>query len=307
MTRTRLLLGCLLVLAAVAPAPPSPRRGCPSDSRTTRPSAGATTGSRTSTTRPRPAPRSSARPLTGRKSRRRRPTNATNPFDAGYHFEDSTSSLRNAGSRGMTVLMTIWGTPGWANGDQGQNHAPTRMADLQDFSPRARRTLLGALSGLSVRRLLLGLERAEPGAVPRSRVQGRQAVVAARLRPDGAGRLRRDQGGEQQSAGRRSARPRRAVANGRSGPRRHRTRSRRVSSPSSSRPLLGRTSGSTPGPIIRTPGSGRVQPPRSRSRTSTSRSCRSSRRSSISGSSGKGSRSGSPSTASRRSPASRRG
>jgi hypothetical protein len=63
-----------------------------------------------------------------------RPTNAANPFDAGYHFEDLDELLRNAGSRGMTVLITIWGTPGWANGDQGQNHAPTRMADLQDFS-----------------------------------------------------------------------------------------------------------------------------------------------------------------------------
>jgi hypothetical protein len=63
-----------------------------------------------------------------------RPTNAANPFDSGYHFEDLDELLRNAGFRGMTVLITIWGTPGWANGDQGQNHAPTRMADLQDFS-----------------------------------------------------------------------------------------------------------------------------------------------------------------------------
>ena len=44
--------------------------------------------------------------------------------------------------------------------------------------------------------------------------------------------------GNTQSAGRRSARPRRAVANGRSARRRRRTRSRRASSPSSSRRLL---------------------------------------------------------------------
>ena len=34
----------------------------------------------------------------------------------------------------MTVLLTIWGTPGWANGNAGQNHAPTNMIDLQNFA-----------------------------------------------------------------------------------------------------------------------------------------------------------------------------
>jgi hypothetical protein len=34
----------------------------------------------------------------------------------------------------MTVLLTIWGTPGWANNNQGENHAPSSMSDLQSFS-----------------------------------------------------------------------------------------------------------------------------------------------------------------------------
>jgi hypothetical protein len=63
-----------------------------------------------------------------------KPTNATDPFDPAYHFEDIDELVRNAGLRGMTTLLTIWGTPGWANGDQGENHAPTRMADLQAFA-----------------------------------------------------------------------------------------------------------------------------------------------------------------------------
>jgi len=134
MTRTRLLLGCLLVLAAVAPASAVASERMPvgfqddpsfrwRDDRLTNFNNAATTGAsivRTTAYWSQIAPS--------------RPANAANPFDSGYHFEDLDELLRNAGSRGMTALITIWGTPGWANGDQGQNHAPTRMADLQDFS-----------------------------------------------------------------------------------------------------------------------------------------------------------------------------
>src|SRR4029077_18078648 len=134
MTRTRLLLGCLLVLAAVAPASAVASQRMPvgfqddpsfrwRDDRLPNLNNAATTGAsiiRTTAYWSQIAPT--------------RPTNATNPFDSGYHFEDLDELLRNAGFRGMTVLITIWGTPGWANGDQGQNHAPARMADLQDFS-----------------------------------------------------------------------------------------------------------------------------------------------------------------------------
>jgi hypothetical protein len=63
-----------------------------------------------------------------------RPADATNPFSTDYHFEDIDELVRNAAQRGMTVLLTIWGTPGWANGNQGENHAPTKMADLQNFA-----------------------------------------------------------------------------------------------------------------------------------------------------------------------------
>ena len=77
-----------------------------------------------------------------------RPANAANPFDPAYHFEDIDELVRNAAYRGMTVLLTIWGTPGWANGDLGENHAPTRMSDLQNFARALAARYSGRYPGL---------------------------------------------------------------------------------------------------------------------------------------------------------------
>jgi Cellulase (glycosyl hydrolase family 5) len=134
MTRTRLILGCLLVLAAAVPAAAVADQRMPvgfqddpsfrwRDDRATNLDNAAAAGAtiiRTTADWSRIAPA--------------RPANATNPFDPGYHFEDLDELVRNAGYRGMTVLLTIWGTPGWANGDKGENHAPTRVSDLQNFA-----------------------------------------------------------------------------------------------------------------------------------------------------------------------------
>jgi hypothetical protein len=64
----------------------------------------------------------------------RRPANAANPFDPAYRFDDLDEFVRNAGMHGMEVMLTIWGTPSWANGGKGQNYAPTRLVDLQNFA-----------------------------------------------------------------------------------------------------------------------------------------------------------------------------
>src|SRR5262245_61727594 len=45
-----------------------------------------------------------------------RPANGANPFDPAYHFDDLDEFVRNAGLNGMEVMLTIWGTPTWANG-----------------------------------------------------------------------------------------------------------------------------------------------------------------------------------------------
>jgi hypothetical protein len=72
-----------------------------------------------------------------------KPANATNPFDPAYLFDDLDEFVRNAGLHGMEVMLTIWGTPSWANGGKGQNYAPTNYADLQNFA----RALAGRYSG----------------------------------------------------------------------------------------------------------------------------------------------------------------
>jgi len=64
----------------------------------------------------------------------RRPSRATNPFDPAYRLNDLDELVRNAQSRGIVVMITIWGTPKWANGGRGPTVAPTRAADLTNFA-----------------------------------------------------------------------------------------------------------------------------------------------------------------------------
>src|SRR5436190_3506205 len=63
-----------------------------------------------------------------------RPANGANPFDPAYRFDDLDEFVRNAGLHGMEVMLTIWGTPSWANGGKGQNRAPTNYSTLQNFA-----------------------------------------------------------------------------------------------------------------------------------------------------------------------------
>jgi hypothetical protein len=63
-----------------------------------------------------------------------RPANGADPFDPAYRFDDLDEFVRNAGLHGMEVMLTIWGTPAWANGGKGQNFAPTNYSTLQNFA-----------------------------------------------------------------------------------------------------------------------------------------------------------------------------
>src|SRR5205823_3416756 len=63
-----------------------------------------------------------------------KPANAANPFDPAYRFDDLDEFVRDAGQHGMEVMLTIWGTPSWANGGKGQNYAPTSPTSLQNFA-----------------------------------------------------------------------------------------------------------------------------------------------------------------------------
>jgi hypothetical protein len=63
-----------------------------------------------------------------------KPANGANPFDPAYRFDDLDEFVRNAGLHGMEVMLTIWGTPSWANGGKGQNFAPTSPSSIQNFA-----------------------------------------------------------------------------------------------------------------------------------------------------------------------------
>ena len=65
---------------------------------------------------------------------RSRPADSTDPFDPAYRFDDLDELTRNAQTRGLEVLITIWGTPPWANGGRGPQYAPTAASDLRDFA-----------------------------------------------------------------------------------------------------------------------------------------------------------------------------
>jgi hypothetical protein len=63
-----------------------------------------------------------------------RPANAINPFDPAYKLDDVDELARNSQQRGIELLVTIWGTPEWANGGEKPNRPPTDPADLQAFA-----------------------------------------------------------------------------------------------------------------------------------------------------------------------------
>jgi len=63
-----------------------------------------------------------------------RPKSPADPFDPAYRFDDLDELVRNTQERGMEVLLTIWGTPKWANGGKSPNFVPTKVADLTNFA-----------------------------------------------------------------------------------------------------------------------------------------------------------------------------
>jgi len=63
-----------------------------------------------------------------------KPAQAADPFDPAYRFNDLDEFVRNAQLRDSEVLITLWGTPKWANGNKGPNYLPTSMADFQNFA-----------------------------------------------------------------------------------------------------------------------------------------------------------------------------
>ena len=54
------------------------------------------------------------------------PTDPTNPNDPAYDWHAFDPVMKGLHAHHITALVTIWGSPAWANGGHGQNFMPTR-------------------------------------------------------------------------------------------------------------------------------------------------------------------------------------
>jgi Glycosyl hydrolase catalytic core len=78
----------------------------------------------------------------------RQPVNPGDPFDPAYNFDDLDALVQNAAARNIQLLITIWGTPRWANGGRTPNYAPSRPADLTQFAQALADRYSGRYPGL---------------------------------------------------------------------------------------------------------------------------------------------------------------
>lgn len=63
-----------------------------------------------------------------------RPANAADPFDPAYIFDDVDEAVRSAQDNGVEVILTLSGTPRWANGGKNSNVMPKKVADFTAFA-----------------------------------------------------------------------------------------------------------------------------------------------------------------------------
>jgi hypothetical protein len=63
-----------------------------------------------------------------------RPATATDPFDPAYEFDDVDEAVRAAQDADQEVVLTISGTPRWANGGKSPNVMPTNVSDFANFA-----------------------------------------------------------------------------------------------------------------------------------------------------------------------------
>jgi hypothetical protein len=63
-----------------------------------------------------------------------RPARPADPFDPAYRLDDLDDLVRSAQQRGIELLISIWGTPRWANADQSPNRPPYDPRALEHFA-----------------------------------------------------------------------------------------------------------------------------------------------------------------------------
>ena len=64
----------------------------------------------------------------------RRPSSPANPFNPVYILDDVDEAVRAAQEMGQEVMLTISGTPRWANRGRNPNIMPRRLSDLRAFA-----------------------------------------------------------------------------------------------------------------------------------------------------------------------------
>ena len=119
-----------------------------------------------------------------------RPKKVADPDDPGYDWSSADALLAGLQAHGIDVLLTIWGTPRWANGGRKPNWAPKSPSALASFATAAAKRYpwvhkweiwnepnqLGGLDpnspGLYVRRLLNPAVAALHAVDPRNVVAG---------------------------------------------------------------------------------------------------------------------------------------
>ena len=137
--------------------------------------------------------RSSASRSTGTRSPGGGRRTPTSPRDRAYDWRRPDRVLRGLRRHGLTPVLTLVGTPAWANGGRPPNFAPPRPRDFRGFATRRRHAL-------PVGSLLADLERAEQAPLAQADEAGdlRPASAQPRVRGDPCraaarpGRRRRD-------------------------------------------------------------------------------------------------------------------
>ncbi len=87
------------------------------------------------------------------------PTRPTDPADPAYDWARYDRAIEGASRAGMEALLTIVGTPAWANGGQGSQHAPSSAATLRDFAYAAARRYSGTFLDAATGRILPRVEK----------------------------------------------------------------------------------------------------------------------------------------------------
>jgi hypothetical protein len=89
----------------------------------------------------------------------KRPARPTDPADPAYAWGRYDRSIEAASRAGIEVLLTIVGTPSWANGGKSAQYAPTSATTLREFAYAAARRYSGTFLDAGSGRILPRVER----------------------------------------------------------------------------------------------------------------------------------------------------